>query len=56
VPEPPKDTEAVEKAKNKHLSQYEQIAQEHARLAAELEAERLAFEATSESIDVILAS
>ncbi|XP_055544440.1 uncharacterized protein LOC129729701 [Wyeomyia smithii] len=44
----PQDTVAVSKAKDRHFSLYEKIAQEHARIAAEREAERLAFEATSE--------
>ncbi|XP_055638403.1 larval cuticle protein LCP-17 isoform X2 [Toxorhynchites rutilus septentrionalis] len=44
----PKDTVAVSKAKDRHFTLYEKIAQEHAQIAAEREAERLAFEATSE--------
>ncbi|XP_053695988.1 uncharacterized protein LOC128743438 isoform X2 [Sabethes cyaneus] len=44
----PRDTVAVTKAKDRHFTLYEKIAQEHARIAAEREAERLAFEATSE--------
>ncbi|XP_053680849.1 uncharacterized protein LOC128731741 isoform X2 [Anopheles nili] len=47
-PKLPKDTVAVAKAKDRHLSLYEKIAQEHARIGAEQEAQRLAFEATSE--------
>ncbi|XP_038118714.1 uncharacterized protein LOC6034005 [Culex quinquefasciatus] len=44
----PRDTVAVSKAKDRHFTLYEKIAQDHARIAAEREAERLAFEATSE--------
>lgn len=46
-PKLPKDTVAVAKAKDRHFSLYEKIAQEHARIGAEQEAARLAFEATS---------
>ncbi|XP_058821396.1 uncharacterized protein LOC131683429 [Topomyia yanbarensis] len=45
----PKDTVAVSKAKDRHFTLYEKIAREHAAIAAEREAERLAFEATSEA-------
>ncbi|XP_055601626.1 uncharacterized protein LOC129750646 [Uranotaenia lowii] len=48
----PRDTVAVSKAKDRHFTLYEKIAQEHARIAAEREAERLAFEATSEVNDL----
>ncbi|XP_058448721.1 cuticle protein 16.8 [Malaya genurostris] len=44
----PRDTVAVSKAKDRHFTLYEKIAREHAAIAAEREAERLAFEATSE--------
>ncbi|XP_065092366.1 cuticle protein [Ochlerotatus camptorhynchus] len=44
----PRDTVAVSKAKDKHFTLYEKIAHQHAQIAAEREAERLAFEATSE--------
>jgi hypothetical protein len=43
----PKDTKAVAAAKDKHFNLYDKIVQDHARIAAEREAERLAFEATS---------
>jgi hypothetical protein len=43
----PKDTAAVHYAKEKHLSLFEKIAAEHARLGEEQLAQRLAFEATS---------
>lgn len=48
----PLESEAVVRATNKHLSLYEKIAEEHARIGAEQEAERLAFEATSEVNEV----
>lgn len=44
----PRDTASVANAKAKHYTLFEKIAQEHAQIAAEREAERLAFEATSE--------
>uniref|UniRef100_A0A336M846 CSON013465 protein n=1 Tax=Culicoides sonorensis TaxID=179676 RepID=A0A336M846_CULSO len=44
----PKKSAAVERAEQKHFTLYEQIVAEHARIAAEREAERAAFEATSE--------
>lgn len=44
----PSDTEAVENAKQRHFNLYGQIAAEHARLGAELEAKRALFESTSE--------
>lgn len=44
----PRDTVAVSKAKDRHFTLYEKIAHEHAQIAAQREAERLAFEATSE--------
>nr|XP_023022528.1 cuticle protein 18.6 isoform X2 [Leptinotarsa decemlineata] len=47
----PVDTKAVQFAKNKHFSLYQQIADEHARMAAELEALKRAEEAsTRESV------
>uniref|UniRef100_A0A8W7PSI4 Uncharacterized protein n=1 Tax=Anopheles coluzzii TaxID=1518534 RepID=A0A8W7PSI4_ANOCL len=51
-PKLPKDTVAVAKAKDRHFSLYEKIAQEHARIGAEQEAARLAFEATSVKYEV----
>ncbi|XP_001656455.2 larval cuticle protein A2B isoform X2 [Aedes aegypti] len=47
-PSLPRDTVAVSKAKDRHFTLYEKIAHEHAQIAAQREAERLAFEATSE--------
>lgn len=44
----PSDSYAVAKAKERHQTLYEQIAEEHQRLGAELEAKRLLFESTSE--------
>lgn len=44
----PRDTVAVSKAKDRHFTLYEKIAHEHAQIAAQREAERIAFEATSE--------
>lgn len=44
----PRETVAVEKAKQKHFTLFEKIAAEHAQIAAQREAERIAFEATSE--------
>ncbi|XP_063709973.1 larval cuticle protein LCP-17 [Culicoides brevitarsis] len=43
----PKKSAAVERAEQKHLDLFAKIAAEHAKLGAEREAERLAFEATS---------
>jgi hypothetical protein len=43
----------VAAAKDKHFSLYEQIVEEHKRIGAEQEAERLAFEATSVANDVV---
>lgn len=40
--EGPRKTVAVERAEQKHFSLYEKIAAEHAKLAAEREAERAA--------------
>lgn len=37
----PVDTAAVQRAKNRHFSLFEKIAEEHARIAAERERERL---------------
>jgi hypothetical protein len=42
----------VAAAKDKFYTAYEKIVQEHARIAAEREAERLAFEATSVPTDI----
>lgn len=47
----PKDTLAVLNAKNRHYNLYDKIAMEHAHIAAEREAERLAYEATSSPIN-----
>ncbi|XP_029718376.1 larval cuticle protein A2B isoform X1 [Aedes albopictus] len=47
-PSLPRDTVAVSKAKDRHFTLYEKIAHEHAQIAAQREAERIAFEATSE--------
>lgn len=44
----PPDSASVARAKDRHLSLYEKIAQEHQRLGAELEAKRALFESTSE--------
>lgn len=43
----PRQTEAVARATDRHLSLYEKIAEEHRRIGAEQYAARLAFEATS---------
>lgn len=49
----PVDSYAVSKAKERHYALYEQIAAEHERIGAELEAKRALFESTSEiSIDI----
>ncbi|KAJ8676441.1 hypothetical protein QAD02_012228 [Eretmocerus hayati] len=48
----PKDSASVEKAKARHYSLYQKIAAEHAAIAAEREAARLAFEATSVANEV----
>lgn len=45
----PHDTESVANAKVRHHTLFEQIAQDHARIAAEREAERALFESTSEA-------
>ncbi|XP_055377798.1 uncharacterized protein LOC129609713 [Condylostylus longicornis] len=45
----PYNSQAVISATNKHLNLYDKIVQEHAHIAAEREAERIAFEATSEA-------
>lgn len=45
----PHDTVSVANAKLRHHTLYEQIAQDHARIAAEREAERALFESTSEA-------
>lgn len=42
LPNAPHDTEAVEHAKVKHFTLFEQIAADHARIGAEREAERRA--------------
>lgn len=44
----PSDTYAVSKAKERHFTLFDQIAAEHERLGAELEAKRALFESTSE--------
>lgn len=44
----PLDSASVANAKQRHFILYEQIAQEHQRLGAELEAKRALFESTSE--------
>lgn len=44
----PNDSYAVAKAKERHHTLFEQIAAEHQRLGAELEAKRALFESTSE--------
>lgn len=44
----PSDSASVANAKQRHFTLYEQIAQEHQRLGAELEAKRALFESTSE--------
>ncbi|XP_024939914.1 uncharacterized protein LOC107266736 [Cephus cinctus] len=46
-PHVPADSASVTRAKDKHLQLFQKIAQEHAEIAAQREAERLAFEATS---------
>lgn len=43
----PQDSDSVAKAKNKHNELYHRIAEQHAAIAAQREAERLAYEATS---------
>lgn len=45
----PNDSESVANAKIRHHTLYEQIAQDHARIGAELEAQRVLFESTSEA-------
>lgn len=45
----PHDSESVANAKLRHHTLYEQIAQDHARIGAEREAERALFESTSEA-------
>lgn len=56
----PADSAAVAKAKERHLSQFEQIAAEHVRIGieleakrAELEAQRALFESTSEYDELV---
>lgn len=44
----PSDSYAVAQAKERHHTLFEQIAAEHVRLGAELEAKRALFESTSE--------
>lgn len=44
----PQDTVSVARAKERHFTLYEQIAQDHARIGAELAAKRALFESTSE--------
>lgn len=48
----PRDSVAVEFAKQKHFTLYDKIAMEHAHIAAEREAERLAYKATSSPNEV----
>lgn len=45
----PHDTASVANAKIRHHTLYEQIAEDHARIAAEREAQRALFESTSET-------
>jgi len=45
----PYNSEAVIRETNKHLNLYDKIVHEHAQIAAEREADRIAFEATSEA-------
>lgn len=49
----PADSYAVAKAKERHYSLYEKIAQDHQRIGAELEAQRALFESTSEKEFII---
>lgn len=44
----PQDSVSVARAKERHFTLYEQIAQDHARIGAELAAQRALFESTSE--------
>lgn len=44
----PEDTASVAWAKEKHFTLYDKIAADHARIGAELEAQRALFESTSE--------
>ena len=44
----PKDTKSVAYAKERHFTLYDQIAQDHARIGTEQEAQRTLFESTSE--------
>lgn len=44
----PSDSASVARAKERHFTLFDQIAQEHQRLGAELEAKRALFESTSE--------
>ncbi|XP_012253668.2 cuticle protein 16.8 [Athalia rosae] len=48
----PAETVSVQRAKDRHLNLFAKIAQEHAAIAAEREAEKRAFEATSIPNDV----
>lgn len=48
----PRDSDAVAFAKQKHFTLYDKIAMEHAHIAAEREAERRAYQATSSPNDV----
>ncbi|XP_012284919.1 uncharacterized protein LOC105702154 [Orussus abietinus] len=48
----PADTSSVLRATNQHYQLYRKIAEEHAAISAQREAERLAYEATSEPNDV----
>jgi len=46
------DSASVAKAKDRHNELYHRIAEQHAAIAAQREAERLAYEATSVANDV----
>ncbi|XP_043527501.1 uncharacterized protein LOC122537906 [Frieseomelitta varia] len=48
----PRDSASVGRAKDKHIQLYQKIAEEHAAIANQREAERLAYEATSAINDV----
>ncbi|XP_012153879.1 uncharacterized protein LOC100883351 [Megachile rotundata] len=50
----PKDSASVQRAKDRHSQLYQKIAEEHNAIAAQREAERLAYEATSVVNDVNL--
>ncbi|XP_072749822.1 uncharacterized protein [Anoplolepis gracilipes] len=48
----PRDSASVARAKNRHNELYHKIAEQHAAIAAQREAERLAYEATSVANDI----